>query len=128
MGTDDLYKKRRQNRTRKVGTRATRDRILIVCEGTKTEPNYFEGFRLTNVQIVGTGSNTHSVVKRALEEKRRAKRNKARFGVSSIETHFHPRILIMPSLLLSKMTYVLLIPMNHLSCGISYIFIIMILP
>jgi hypothetical protein len=79
MGTDDLYKKRRQNRTRKVGTRATRDRILIVCEGTKTEPNYFEGFRLTNVQIVGTGSNTHSVVKKALEEKRRAKRNKERF-------------------------------------------------
>ncbi len=30
---------------RKRGDRATFDRILIVCEGKKTEPNYFEEIR-----------------------------------------------------------------------------------
>ncbi len=34
------------NRQRKVGAKGnTRKRFLIVCEGTKTEPNYFEGFQ-----------------------------------------------------------------------------------
>jgi hypothetical protein len=33
------------NRQEKVQINNTRQRILIVCEGTKTEPNYFEGLR-----------------------------------------------------------------------------------
>lgn len=38
-------KSNRFNRQRKVGTRNIQKRVLIVCEGTQTEPNYFEGLR-----------------------------------------------------------------------------------
>lgn len=37
--------------SRKINVRDERPRILIVCEGEKTEPNYFKGFRLTNVKL-----------------------------------------------------------------------------
>jgi hypothetical protein len=38
--------------------------FLIVCEGAKTEPNYFQSFRLPSaaVRIVGTGANTEGLV------------------------------------------------------------------
>ncbi len=47
--------------------------MLIVCEGEKTEPNYFKGFLrdLENskirVKIIGEGYNTVSLVKRTIE-------------------------------------------------------------
>lgn len=43
-------------------------RILIVCEGQKTEPQYFRKFRVTSAEIViqGTGYNTISLVDEAL--------------------------------------------------------------
>lgn len=43
MGRDNSPKKRQQKRLdrKKEGSRASYDRILIVSEGTKTEPNYF---------------------------------------------------------------------------------------
>lgn len=45
MGTDDLFRKRKEQKTadltRKVRERAKGLRYLIVCEGEKTEPNYF---------------------------------------------------------------------------------------
>jgi len=59
------------NQKRRVGMREERERILIVCEGTKTEPNYFEAFKqdlLPNVvqlDICGEGANTLSLVARA---------------------------------------------------------------
>ena len=31
---------------RSVGTRETVQRFLVVCEGEKTEPNYFRSFRV----------------------------------------------------------------------------------
>jgi hypothetical protein len=34
-------------RPRKVNTREIRQRFLIVCEGKKTEPNYFKSFRVS---------------------------------------------------------------------------------
>ena len=47
---------------RKVNVKKLRKFILIVCEGTKSEPNYFESFRvrmprgsLEKVSIVGEG-------------------------------------------------------------------------
>lgn len=56
---------------RGVPTRRVRDRILIVCEGEKTEPNYFHGFpvnlEIVAVDIEGAGANTTSVVRRAIE-------------------------------------------------------------
>lgn len=58
MGKDNQPKERQKNDlARKREKRSTYDRILIVCEGTKTEPNYFKEiqvhFRLqtANVQV-----------------------------------------------------------------------------
>lgn len=77
MGTDDLFKKRRDKRTqRKAFIKEQRDRILIVCEGEKTEPQYFEGYGLTNVTVEGTGRNTDSLVDYAITLAKRAKKLK----------------------------------------------------
>lgn len=55
---------------RREGTRFIRDRILIVCEGEKTEPNYFRKFPvdidLVEVDVQGKGANTLSLVKDAV--------------------------------------------------------------
>jgi RloB-like protein len=53
---------------RKIDEREERDRILIVCEGARTEPLYFEGFRIpiSSVKVLGVGMNTLSVVKEAI--------------------------------------------------------------
>ena len=53
---------------RRGSTRTIQKKILIVCEGEQTEPNYFLGFRVASqVEIVGTGRNTLSLVKKAVE-------------------------------------------------------------
>jgi len=63
----------RCNQKRRVGTREERKRILVVCEGTKTEPNYFEAFKqdlppnVVRLDICGEGANTLSLVTRAKE-------------------------------------------------------------
>jgi hypothetical protein len=58
---------------RKVDTRNIRERFLIVCEGAKTEPNYFKSFRVNRtifeVDIHGFGYNTLSLVEKAVELK-----------------------------------------------------------
>lgn len=66
---------------RRVGTREQRQRILIVCEGAKTEPSYFKAFPLTSaqVEVVGTGTNTRTVVDRAAEREAEARRKKDPF-------------------------------------------------
>lgn len=83
MGTDDLFKKRKgAKRKRKE---AIRDivpyRYLIVCEGKKTEPNYFQGIKRkievkykdkvdvknkVELDIEGTGRNTKDLVEYAI--------------------------------------------------------------
>jgi hypothetical protein len=46
---------------RNEGTRSPHKTVLIVCEGARTEPDYFESFRLSKVvKTVGTGTNTLS--------------------------------------------------------------------
>ncbi len=46
MGRDNSPKERQQKQlARKQGRRASYDRILIVSEGSKTEPNYFSEIR-----------------------------------------------------------------------------------
>lgn len=46
MGRDDSPKERqRKQLERKLGRRASHDRILIVSEGSRTEPNYFREIR-----------------------------------------------------------------------------------
>jgi hypothetical protein len=56
---------------RKENTRELNIKILIVCEGERTEPNYFHGFRLPgkNIVIVGSGMNTDSLVNYAIRLK-----------------------------------------------------------
>lgn len=58
MGRDNSPKERqRRQLERKLGRRASYDRILIVSEGSKTEPNYFKEIRAeyrlhsTNVEV-----------------------------------------------------------------------------
>jgi hypothetical protein len=65
---------RSENRLeRKTETRRTLERFLIVCEGTKTEPNYFKSFQnflprnLVQIAIHGEGASTLSLVERARE-------------------------------------------------------------
>jgi hypothetical protein len=76
MGTDDLHKVRQTGRReRKAGTRAMKERQwLVVCEGEKTEPNYFRGLIdylhiekegrdiSSSVHIHGVGRNTESLM------------------------------------------------------------------
>ncbi len=51
---------------RKVNTREVKQRFLIVCEGEKTEPNYFRSFRVprsvVEVDIQGVGANPSKLV------------------------------------------------------------------
>jgi len=58
----------RKAQKRAVRTRDVLPRILIVCEGEKTEPNYFRSFRAAtaSVIVVGTGSSTTSLVEEAV--------------------------------------------------------------
>ena len=56
---------------RNVDTRKIRERFLIVCEGERTEPNYFECFRVPksviDIDVRGCGYNTVSLVKKAID-------------------------------------------------------------
>jgi len=54
---------------RRVNLREIRQRFLIVCEGEKTEPNYFRSFRVPTVviDIQGLGKNPSSLVAEARE-------------------------------------------------------------
>ncbi len=55
---------------REVGTRNPIPTFLIVCEGAKTEPNYFKSFPVSTrpeVTIVGAGCETIAVVNKAIE-------------------------------------------------------------
>ena len=81
MGSDDLYKKQKELRDykRRRFIREKRERILIVCEGGKTEPFYFEGFRLPNVTVKGFGYNTDSLVREAIALKTKAIKERASF-------------------------------------------------
>lgn len=56
---------------RVVDNRSPRPSILIVCEGVRTEPNYFRAFRvardIAEVRVEGAGDNTYRVVERAMQ-------------------------------------------------------------
>ena len=54
---------------RRVDVREVRQRFLIVCEGERTEPNYFRAFRAPGlvVQVEGIGQQALRLVERALE-------------------------------------------------------------
>lgn len=60
--------RRRGYSERIVDAREIKDRFLIVCEGEKTEPNYFKGFRPAGkvLDIRGVGYNTIKLVREAI--------------------------------------------------------------
>lgn len=66
----NLHKRQKTTYRRKISCRVERDRILIVCEGEKTEPNYFKSFpvnpEIVEITVQGTGYNTASLVKEAI--------------------------------------------------------------
>ncbi|MCA0447323.1 MAG: RloB family protein [Bacteroidetes bacterium] len=66
----------RQEARRQKGNKQTRKHYLIVCEGEKTEPNYFVSLKsklpkgvldVVDFKILGEGYNTTSLVERALQ-------------------------------------------------------------
>lgn len=79
MGSDDIFKKRRGNKKkREIESKELAPyRYLLVCEGEKTEPLYFEAFKTLinrryndtikinrySIDILGTGRNTEDLVK-----------------------------------------------------------------
>lgn len=73
MGSDDLFKKRKAKETNLQRQRSKREsypRILLVCEGSCTEPQYFHAavdhyeLHTTNVKIYGDGGSAPSAVYR----------------------------------------------------------------
>ncbi len=78
MGSEDLHHKRKQQTIdslrRKISIREPYDVVLIACEGEKTEPNYFNDFRLElklhreNIRIRGLGVDPLTVVQYAIEK------------------------------------------------------------
>ena len=80
MGTDELFHKRRIRREREFDRlrkiRSSNEVVLIICEGEKTEPNYFKGLRailrLNKENVVihdrRSGSDPQSLVNSAEEE------------------------------------------------------------
>lgn len=64
-----MRKKSLTNLKRRKNFREIRKNFLIVCEGEKTEPNYFEKFRVPKkiFDVVGIGANTASLVEKAID-------------------------------------------------------------
>lgn len=81
MGSDNLFHRRKAKQAkelaRKKAKRERYDKVLIVCEGEKTEPNYFNELKdhlelnSANVVVTGNcGSSPISVVDHALQQYR----------------------------------------------------------
>ncbi len=77
-----LKRYERVEHKRLIEIRSVRKYYLIVCEGTKTEPNYFESFKMDlpkgvltayKIEIEGTGRNTQSLIDEALRLKTKYK-------------------------------------------------------
>lgn len=79
MGTDNLFHKRKERKIasfkRTQARRSPHDTVLIVCEGEKTEPNYFKELRadlqlnVANIEITGDtgGSAPISIVSHGIK-------------------------------------------------------------
>lgn len=74
-----LIKRQRRKEANRTVVKKISCRILIICEGEKTEPNYFRSFEKINnesftyeVSAEGVGSNTIAVVDEAIRQKQQA--------------------------------------------------------
>lgn len=79
-----LWEKKGQGylKRRAGGRGKPKDTFLIVCEGEKTEPNYFKKFRVSSakVHVLPTGANTDSLVEIAINIKRQMEKRKEQFN------------------------------------------------
>lgn len=72
-------RKEKHDKKRKVATRKVHLNYLIVCEGERTEPNYFEALiggrnsRVLDADILGKGQSTCRLVRTAIEERDKSK-------------------------------------------------------
>ena len=133
-----LKRRERKERKRKTQFKSKRKFYLIVCEGEKTEPNYFNSLKyslpkgvleLVNIDVNGTGKNTLSII----EETKKLRKTyetkylrKIKFGQYLTETVTLLKILIM---LFTKektqnLRSIVHGQMKHLSYGIYFISII----
>ena len=102
MGSGDLHHKRKSRRARDLvrhrSSRESYDRVLVVCEGSKTEPNYLRELAdhlmlsSANVEVDGSsGSSPISVVRHAKsryrEEKEKGDEYDRVFCVFDKDTH-----------------------------------------
>jgi hypothetical protein len=77
MGTDNLHHIRKESGlSRKAKKKPILPFILIVCEGEKTEPNYFQWYKDNckqeiDIELDGQGKNTLSLVRETIEIKRK---------------------------------------------------------
>jgi hypothetical protein len=73
MSKHDFFTRNRRKEKKK---RELRETFLIVCEGERTEPNYFKKFPIRKevaiVDVVGEGKNTDTLVMSAIEMKKTA--------------------------------------------------------
>lgn len=79
-----LYHQKRSKRSYRRaygGRKSPRARILIICEGERTEPLYFKSFRVSSVHadIEGTGRNTDSLVEYAMAKVKTERKNNNRY-------------------------------------------------
>lgn len=99
MGSDQLFHKRKARTAaslmRKQAKRAPYEMVLIVCEGEKTEPNYFSALindlqlNTANIVIVknNEGSSPRTIVDFALEEYKKEKEYDRIFCVFDKDNH-----------------------------------------
>ncbi|MDD9816124.1 MAG: RloB family protein [Gammaproteobacteria bacterium] len=90
MASDQLFHKRKEraakNFSRRKAMFSPYDRILIVCEGTKTEQHYFRGLanfcklNRNNITIVGEGASPTNIVKVAEENYKASQRDGIHFN------------------------------------------------
>jgi hypothetical protein len=63
-----LHRQTKSYMQRRVDIQPIRQKFLIICEGGKTEPNYFQRFRVPGlvIQVQGLGMNTLSLVQKSI--------------------------------------------------------------
>jgi len=72
-----LLDKGKPIQTRSINSREKSPSFLIVCEGEKTEPNYFKGFELNiTVEVIGAGFNTETLVSHTQKIRTKAEKDK----------------------------------------------------
>ena len=72
---DERMRKEKRDKKRKIATRKVHLNYLIVCEGARTEPNYFNALiggrnsKVLDAEVLGKGQGTCRLVRTAIEER-----------------------------------------------------------